>query len=434
LITSVIIKDPRLDAARIRKRTTNSVNSNRVFQRVQNIIDDVARSGDRAIFDYTKKLDGVELKSLLISSNEIEDAYANVSTKQVRSIRLIKDRLTRSEITVLKHFFKEIKTSSNGITINRAVRPLRSVGCYIPGGKARYPSTAIMCIVPAKVAKVKRIVAISPPLKDGSIDPLTLVAADICGVTEFYKMGGAHGIAALALGTSTINKVDKIVGPGGTFVTAAKILASRNVSTDMVAGPTELLIYADASFPSRLIALDIISQSEHGFETFCGLVTTSKRLAAGVLSDLRRILSKGNMSRADLVRKSLRDNGFVAVSKNRSMAIEFANEIAPEHLEILSKDGRYVSKKITTAGLTLVGKYTPSSASDYCFGSNHVLPTMEYGKSRSSLSVLDFVKIINIVEATRAGLNRVQWAIKEIAYAEGLSNHYEAVKERFKER
>ncbi len=301
MITSVIIKDPRLDAARIRKRTTNSVNSNKVFQRVQNIIDDVARSGDRALFDYTKKLDGVELKSLLISSNEIDDAYANVSTKQVRSIRLIKDRLTRSEITVLKHFFKEIKTSSNGITINRAVRPLRSVGCYIPGGKARYPSTAIMCIVPAKVAKVKRIVAICPPLKDGSIDPLTLVAADICGVTEFYKMGGAHGIAALALGTSTINKVDKIVGPGGTFATAAKILASRNVPTDMVAGPTELLIYADASIPSRLIALDIISQSEHSFETFCGLVTTSKRLAAGVISDLRRILSKGNMSRADLV-------------------------------------------------------------------------------------------------------------------------------------
>ena len=200
MITSVIIKDPRLDAARIRKRTTNSVNSNKVFQRVQNIIDDVARSGDRAIFDYTKKLDGVELKSLLISSNEIEEAYANVSTKQVRSIRLIKDRLTRSETTVLKHFFKEIKTSSNGITINRAVRPLRSVGCYIPGGKARYPSTAIMCIVPAKVAKVKRIVAISPPLRDGSIDPLTLVAADICGVTEFYKMGGAHGIARSCLG------------------------------------------------------------------------------------------------------------------------------------------------------------------------------------------------------------------------------------------
>jgi histidinol dehydrogenase len=433
LINSVIIRDPRIDAARIRKRGANPANSNRVFQRVRYIIDDVGKRGDRAIFHYTKKLDGVELKSLLVSSKEIEDAYANVSPKQVRSVKLIKERLTRSEKTVLNHLFKEIKTVSNGITINRAVRPLRSVGCYIPGGKARYPSTAIMCIVPAKVAKVRRIVAICPPLKDGSIDPLTLVAADICGATEFYKMGGAHGIAALSLGTSSINKVDKIVGPGGTFATAAKILASKNVSIDMVAGPTELLIYADSSFPSRLIALDIISQAEHSLETFCGLVTTSKKLASEVISEIGRILSKGNIERVDLIRKSLKDNGFVAISRNRSMAIEFANEIAPEHLGILSRDCRDISRKITTAGLTLVGKYTPSSASDYCLGSNHVLPTMEYGKSRSSLSVLDFVKIMNIVEATGAGLKKVEWAIKEIAYAEGLSNHYEAVKERFRE-
>jgi histidinol dehydrogenase len=433
LINSVIITDPRLDAARLRKRSANSVNSNRIFHRVQGIIDDVEKCGDQAIFHYTKKLDGVELKSLLVSSKEIQDAYANVSTKQIRSVMLIRERLIKSEKTLLKHLFKEIKTISNGITINRMVRPLRSVGCYIPGGKARYPSTAIMCIVPAKVANVGRIVAICPPLKDGSVDPLTLVAADICGVTEFYKMGGAHGIAALSLGTSTINRVDKIVGPGGTFVTAAKILVSKNVSIDMVAGPTELLIYADSSFPSRLIALDILSQAEHSLETFCGLVTTSKKLAAAVISDIRRILSKGNIGRADFVRKSLRDNGFIAISRNRSMAIEFANEIAPEHLEILSKDYRYVSRKITTAGLTLVGKYTPSSASDYCLGSNHVLPTMEYGKSRSSLSVLDFVKIMNIVEATGAGLKRVEYAIKEIAYAEGLTNHYESVKERLKD-
>jgi histidinol dehydrogenase len=433
LINSVIIRDPKLDAERIRKRSTNSVISNRVFQRVQYIIDDVKEGGDRAVFHYTKKLDGVELRSLLVTRKEIEDAYANVSPEQVRSIRLIRDRLTRSEKTVLKHLFKEIKTVSNGITISRVVRPLRSVGCYIPGGKAHYPSTAIMCIVPAKVAKVRRIVAICPPLKNGSIDPLTLVAADICGVTEFYKMGGAHGIAALSHGTSTINKVDKIVGPGGTFATAAKILTSKNVSIDMVAGPTELLIYADSSFPSRLIALDILSQAEHSLDTFCGLVTTSKKLAAGVISEIRRILGKGNIGRVDLIRKSLKDNGFVAISRNRSMAIEFANEIAPEHLEILSRDCRDVSRKITTAGLTLVGKYTPSSASDYCLGSNHVLPTMEHGKSRSSLSVLDFVKIMNIVEATGAGLKKVEWAIKEIAYAEGLSNHYEAVKERSKQ-
>ena len=433
MINSVIIRDPRLDAARIRKRSANSVNSKMVFQRVQGIIDDVEKRGDRAIFYYTKKFDGVELKSLLVSSKEIQDAYAKVSTKQIRSVRIIRERLFKSEKALLKHLFKEIKTVSNGITISRLVRPLRSVGCYIPGGKTHYPSTAVMCIVPAKVAKVRRIVAICPPLKNGNIDPLTLVAADISGVTEFYKMGGAHGIAALSLGTSTINKVDKIVGPGGTFATAAKILTSKNVSIDMVAGPTELLIYADSSFPSKLIALDILSQAEHSLDTFCGLVTTSKKLAAGVISEIRRILGKENISRVDLIRKSLKDNGFVAISRNRSKAIEFANEIAPEHLEILSRDCKDVSRKITTAGLTLVGKYTPSSASDYCLGLNHVLPTMEHGKSRSSLSVIDFVKIMNIVESTGAGLKKVEWAVKEIAYAEGLSNHYEAIKERSKQ-
>jgi histidinol dehydrogenase len=433
LIKSIIIKDAKLDAAKMRNRTTNTLCAIQVFERVQRIINDVAKRGDYAIVHHTKNLDGVHLKSLRVTDREIEDAYKSVSRQQIRSIKLIRERLRRNETIVLKHSFKKIKTSSYGVTTNRLVQPIRSVGCYIPGGKARYPSTVIMCVVPAKVAKVKRIVAISPPQKDGRVDPLTLVAADICGVNEFYKMGGAQGIAALAVGTSTIDKVDKIVGPGGVFVTVAKILASKNVSIDMVAGPTELLIYADSTSTSRLISLDIISQAEHGFETFCGLVTTSKKLAAEVIRDIELILNNGNIKRAEIVRKSLKSNGFIAVAKNQSVAIEFANEIAPEHLEILSKDARTLSKKITTAGLTLLGKYTPSSASDYCLGSNHVLPTMGFGKSRSSLSVMDFVKIINIVEATSVGLNKAQWAIKEITHAEGLTNHYEAVKERLKE-
>src|ERR671911_2151270 len=321
---SFIIKDAKSEAAKIRIRAANTMTSNQVFQKAQRIVDNVAKRGDDAVSDYTRKLDGVQLRSPTVTRKEIEEAYTKVSSQQIRSIKLMRDRLRITETSLLKKLFREIKTASNGIITRRYVKPIQSVGCYIPGGKARYPSTVVMCVVPAKIAKVRRIVAASPPLKDGSIDPLTLVAADICGVDEFYKMGGAHGIAALALGTTTINKVAKIVGPGGVFVTAAKILASRSVSIDMVAGPTELLIYTDSSFPSRLIALDIVSQAEHGYETFCGLVTTSKRLAAGVIIDLRRILSKGNMSRADLVRKSLRDNGFVAVSKNRSMAIEFA--------------------------------------------------------------------------------------------------------------
>ena len=429
---SFIIKDAKSEAAKIRIRAANAMTSNQVFQKAQRIVDNVAKRGDDAVSDYTRKLDGVQLKSPTVTRKEIEEAYTKVSSQQIRSIKLMRDRLRKTETSLLKKLFREIKTASDGIITRRYVKPLQSVGCYIPGGKARYPSTVVMCVVPAKIAKVRRIVAVSPPLKDGSIDPLTLVAADICGVDEFYKMGGAQGIAALAHGTSTIERVSKIVGPGGVFVTLAKILASRQVSVDMVAGPTELLVYADSTSPSKLVALDIVSQAEHGYETFCGLVTTSKRLAAKVSNDIEQIIRKGNINRADIVRKSLSENGFLAIARDQSAAIEFANELAPEHLEILSTNARSISKRVTSAGLTLVGKYTPSSASDYCLGSNHVLPTMGFARSRSSLSVMDFLKVINTVEASRDALSRVHWAIKEITYAEGLSNHYEAVKERLK--
>jgi histidinol dehydrogenase len=431
-MNTFVVNDAESEAAKIRFRVANAIASNQSFMTVQHIVDDVAKRGDHAVVDYTKKLDGVNLKSLIVTSKEIEEAYTKVSIQQIKSIRIIRNRLAKTETGLLKNFLREIQTSTDGITFNRYVKPLQSTGCYIPGGKARYPSTVVMCVVPAKIAKVRRIVAISPPQKDGSIDPLTLVAADICGVDEFYKIGGAQGIAALAFGTSTIRKVNKIVGPGGVFVTIAKILASRNVAVDMVAGPTELLVYADSTSSSRLVALDIVSQAEHGYDSFCGLVTTSKRLASKVLNDIELIISKGNISRLEIVRKSLSKNGFVAIARDQSKAIAFANELAPEHLEILSNNARSISKRVTSAGLTLVGKYTPSSASDYCLGSNHVLPTMGLAKSRSSLSVLDFLKVVNAIEASRGGLNRVGRAIKEITLAEGLLNHHEAVKARLK--
>ena len=429
---SFIIKDAKSEAAKVRIRVANAMNSNQVFQKAQQIVDDVAKRGDDAVSDYTRKLDGVHLRSSTVTRKEIEQAYTKVSNQQIRTIKLMRDRLRKNETSLLKKLFKEIKTASDGIITRRYLKPLQSVGCYVPGGKARYPSTVVMCVVPAKIAKVRRIVAVSPPQKDGSIDPLTLVAADICGVDEFYKIGGAQGIAALALGTSTIERVSKIVGPGGVFVTLSKILVSRNVSVDMVAGPTELLVYADSTSPSKLVALDIISQAEHGYETFCGLVTTSKRMAAEVSKDIEQLISKGNINREEIVRKSLSENGFVAVARDQSAAIAFANELAPEHLEILSTNARSISKRVTSAGLILVGKYTPSSASDYCLGSNHVLPTMGFARSRSSLSVIDFLKVINTVEASKGALSGVHWAIKEITRAEGLSNHYEAVKERLK--
>ena len=429
MIRTIIVKSAKSDAENLRN-SSNRI-TNEFIQKTKVIMEDIEKYGDSAIMNYEEKFDGVKLNSLKVTDEEIREAYNKVTKKQVQSIKMMRNMLIKTDIALFKKLQK-ISLSSDGIKIQRMIKPIDSVGCYIPGGKARYPSTMVMCAVPAKVAGVKRIVAISPPLKDGKIDPLTLVSAEICGVDEFYKIGGAQGIAALTFGTQSINKVSKIVGPGGMFVSIAKILSSSRVSIDMVAGPTELVVYADAKADARLIALDIISQAEHSYDTFCGLVTTSKELAAKVNTEIQSILNNNSISRIDIVRKSLVENGFLAICKNEYSAIEFVNEMAPEHLEIMAKDAKTISTKIISAGLILIGSFTPSSASDYCLGSNHVLPTLGFGKSRASLSVLDFIKIVNKVEATRSGLKKVESKIREITSAEGLINHYEAVKERIK--
>jgi histidinol dehydrogenase len=429
LIKTIIIKNARSDAENL--RNSSNTTSSELIQRTKGIMEDVEKYGDSAIIDYEEKFDGVRLNSLKVTDEEMREAYNKVTKKQIQSIKMIRNRLIKTENALFKQLHK-ISLSSSGVKIQRIIQPISSVGCYIPGGKARYPSTIVMCAVPAKVAGVNRIVAISPPLKDGTMDPLTLVSAEICGVNEFYKIGGAQGIAALTFGTQSISKVNRIVGPGGIFVSVAKTLASTRVSIDMVAGPTELVIYADAKADARIIAIDMISQAEHSYDTFCGLVTTSKDVAIQVNAEIQSILNNNSISRIDIVRRSLVENGFIAICKNEYSAIDFINEVAPEHLEIMAKNARNISTKITSAGLILIGSFTPSSASDYCFGTNHVLPTSGFGKARSSLSVLDFIKIVNKVEATRAGLKKVESKVREIALAEGLMNHYEAVKERIK--
>lgn len=429
MIKTIIVKNAKSDAENL--RNSSNIISDELIQRTKGIMEDVEKYGDSAIIDYEEKFDGVRLNSLKVTDEEMKEAYNKVTKKQIQSIKMIRNRLIKTEISLFKQLHK-ISLSSYGVKIQRMIQPISSVGCYIPGGKARYPSTMVMCAVPAKVAGVNRIVAISPPLKDGTIDPLTLVSAEICGVNEFYKIGGAQGIAALTFGTQSISKVNRIVGPGGIFVSIAKTLASTRVSIDMVAGPTELVIYADAKADARIIAIDIISQAEHSYDTFCGLVTTSKDVAIQVNAEIQSILNNNSISRIDIVRRSLVENGFIAICKNEYSAIDFINEVAPEHLEIMAKNARTISTKITSAGLILIGSFTPSSASDYCLGTNHVLPTSGFGKARSSLSVLDFIKIVNKVEATRSGLKKVESKVMEIALAEGLMNHYEAVKERIK--
>ena len=402
---------------------TNTQNRNTV----KSIILDVKKRKDKAIKEYEKKFTGTNLKSIKVSQSEIKNAYSKVTKEQITAIKLAKKRLEKSERSV-KNQFKKIILQIDGIKISRDFVPIESVGCYIPGGAARYPSTVVMSVIPAKVAGVKKIVGVTPPNKNGMIDPLILVAGDICGMDEFYKTGGAQAIAALAYGTESIPKVDKIVGPGGSFVTLAKSLVSETVSIDMIAGPTELAIIADLTADPDLIASDLISQAEHSPETMCCLITTSTKLKDLVIESLEQKIPL--IQRSKIVSESLKKNGFVAICKNMTDIIEFANKLAPEHLEIITKNASNLAKKITGAGLLLIGKNTPSSASDYLFGSNHILPTNGFGRSRGSLGVLDYMKIQNKIESTKIALEKISDSMKAFAYAEGLPNHYEAVRSR----
>lgn len=407
--------------------------SNRIPQKsviVEKIINDVIRFGDNAIIKYTKKYDNVKIDSILVDKAELRKAYKEVTTNQLNSLKKSKKLLEKNEKMLLERL-TGIILSEDGVRIEKALKPIDSVGCYVPGGRARYPSTLMMCVVPAIIAGVNRISVVSPPMKDGKIDPVTLVAADICGIDEIYRVGGAQAVAALAYGTKTISKVDKIVGPGGLFVNIAKFLVSNKIAIDMIAGPTELLIYADSKSDPKFVVKDLISQAEHSTDTICGVVTTSESLAAKLESEIIKTVNS-SLPRLKIVSTSFKKNGFIALCKNEDDVISFINELAPEHLEVLSENSIKIASKVKTAGIVLLGKYSPSSASDYCLGSNHVLPTTEFGKSKSSLSVLDFVKLVNHITVTRMGLQSVQKYIKELAFAEGLPNHYYAVEERFR--
>jgi len=427
VIKVVHIVNGTSEANSIRKSTAIS---EKIYDKVKLIIAEVIKYGDKALFDYTAKLDGVKIKDLRVTTEEMSRAYEYVNEKQQRSLRVMKERLAMNELELLKRL-KRIVTISNGIRLERISKPLDSVGCYIPGGMARYPSTVIMCATPAKIAKVKRIVVVSPPLKDGSMDPLTLVAADMCGIDEIYKIGGAQAIAGLAYGTDTISKVDKIVGPGGFYVNVAKILVSKDVGIDMIAGPTELLIYADASANPTTVCKDLIAQAEHSPDTLCGMVTVSKTLVNQVKICLRNLIFSESLPRREIIRKSILNNSFIGLCRDINSAVAFINEMAPEHLEVICRSPKDISANINSAGIILEGQFTPASASDFCLGSNHVLPTKQVAKYRGGLTVLDFVKIITQLSASKNGLKLVEPFIKEVALIENLPNHYEAIKDRF---
>ena len=392
------------------------------------IVEDVRRRGDEAVKEYTQKFDNVAIDGLRVQPEEIQDAYNAVTEEQVEALKELKKRLEAVESKRLSMLSFTIQIEGAGIECT--VRPLRSVGCYVPGGKAVYPSSLVMNVVPAKVAGVKEIIVCTPPGRDGSPSPLTLVAADICGVDAVYKAGGAQAVSAMAYGTETIPRVDKIVGPGNRYVTTAKQVVSNVVSIDKPAGPSEILVLADGNADPRLIALDLISQAEHGEGGAYGLVTTSTVLADEVDEALIDILN--SLSNGEAVGDLLSQGGFTCIVESIDEAIEFANRYAPEHLEILTEDPRGVSDKVTSAGLVLLGPYSPVSATDYSMGVNHVLPTGGYGKVASGITVLDYLRTVSVVDSTRDGLEKVRASVEALSEAEGLPHHSRAVEGRFK--
>jgi len=389
---------------------------------VQTILDDVRKNGDAAVKKYEQKFNRRKTIQLRVSKKEIKEA--KITKAQFDALRLSALRLSKAQ-----RIFKKRLLDSVSKLAGISFVPISSVGCYVPGGQARYPSSAIMSTITAAEAGVKRIVVVSPPGPDGNIDPMTVYVAQKCGA-ELYKVGGAQAIGALAYGTKSIPKVDKIVGPGGKFVSIAKAIVSEQTSIDMIAGPTELGIIVDTTADPELVAIDMISQAEHSNDTMCFVITKSKTIAKQIKKSLEKLIS--GIERKPVVKQSISKNGFIAICKNQDEVIDLANKIAPEHMELMVKNAKTLSKRITGSGLVLIGNNTPSSASDYLLGTNHILPTNGFGKTRGGLSVLDFLKLQTIVETKKSALSEIAEDLKTLTNTEGLPNHYKAVERRLK--
>jgi len=416
----VRVKEPEVEAKRLRAGKPSFPKE--LLEEVKAILEGVREGGDEALLDFVERFDGSRVERLRVEEERIRKAYDEVPGAYVDAISEMKSRLEVAERALLEGLRMTLRL--DGIELRFRPTPLESIGIYVPGGKAYYPSSLVMAAVPAKVAGVERVAVASPPTFEGDVHPSVLVAADLCGINEVYRMGGAHAIAAFAFGTESVRPVDKIVGPAGAFPTVAKLLVRDEVSIDMPAGPTELLILADEGADARLVALDLISQAEHGPDSVCGLVTTSEALADEVVEWLSRLLEE--VDRREFVERSLEGHGFVALADGMREAVEFVNCFAPEHLEIISDEGERLAERVRSAGVILIG--TPTAMSDYMLGTNHILPTYGYASHRSGLSVLDFLKLVRVARCSRAGMEASLKHLKCLSEVEGLPNHYLAVR------
>ena len=396
--------------------------------RVNAIIEEVRNNRDQAVFNYTKQFDGADInaRNILVTEEEIAEAYEQVDTALLAVIR-------KSLVNIKKYHEKQVQnswfTTEDGIILGQRVTALESVGVYVPGGKAVYPSSVLMNVLPAKVAGVDRIVMCTPPGKDGKVYPSTLVAAKEAGVDEIYKVGGAQAIAAMAFGTESVPKVDKIVGPGNIYVALAKKAVFGYVSIDSIAGPSEILVLADETANPRYVAADLLSQAEHDEMASAILITTSQKLAEEVSAEIDQFVAE--LSRKEIIQKSLDNYGYILVADNMEEAIDTVNAIASEHMEIVTADPFHVMTKIRNAGAIFIGEYSSEPLGDYFAGPNHVLPTNGTAKFFSALSVDDFIKKSSIISYSREALEKVHKDIEQFAECEKLTAHANSIRVRF---
>lgn len=398
-----------------------------VSEKVTAIITDVVNRGDDALIEYTERFDKCRLDSLKVTSEEIDAAFNEIEPEFIEILKEAAENIRTFHQRQVKEGF--IQTDNNGVVCGQRVIPLEKVGLYVPGGTAAYPSTVLMDAIPAKVAGCKEIVVVTPPGKNGKVPSAILAAAEIAGVDKIFKVGGAQAVAALAYGTESIPRVDKIAGPGNMYVAEAKRQVYGRVDIDMIAGPSEILIVADEGSDSMIIAADLLSQAEHDKNASAVLVTDSEKLAKDVSNELERQLSV--LPREDIARESIDKNGLIIVTSTLDVAVDIANEIAPEHLELSVDDPFSYLGRINNAGSVFLGRYCPEALGDYFAGPNHTLPTSGTARFSSPLSVDDFVKKSQYIYYTESALSKVYKKVVAFAEKEGLSAHARSARARF---
>lgn len=398
-------------------------------QTVSEIVNNVKENGDKAVFEYTEKFDHFALNSgnIRVTEEEIKEAYKEIPEDLIEVYRHSAANIRTFHEKQLRQSF--IETRPDGSILGQRITPIEKAGVYVPGGKAAYPSSVLMNVVPAKVAGVPKIVMTTPCNKEGKVNAGTLVAADIAGVDEIYKVGGAQAIAALAFGTESVPKVDKITGPGNIFVALAKKAVYGHVSIDSVAGPSEILVLADETANPRYVAADLLSQAEHDELASAILITTSKDLAEKVSKEVDGFTE--TLERREIILKSLSNYGYILVAENMEDAIAAANDIASEHLEILTKNPYETMTKIKNAGAIFMGEYSSEPLGDYFAGPNHILPTNGTARFFSPLSVDDFIKKTSLISFSKDALKKVHTEIEAFAKSEGLTAHANSIKVRF---